>query len=105
MAGGYRGVSGEDYFTGNARYSFVEAQALLQHATANRFQHGKSAVAFVQVKDARRDPQRFQSAEASNPEQQLLPNPDASISALQPRGHFPAFGTFPTHPGANTQTN
>ena len=50
----------------------VEAQAFILHAMANRFEHRKSAVSFVQVKNAGRDSHRFQCAEAADAEQQLL---------------------------------
>ena len=62
------------------------------HAVANRFQHGKSAVAFVQVQNAGRDAHGPQGAETSDAQQQFLADADARIAAVQARSQFAVFG-------------
>ncbi len=59
-------VSGEDHLAGNAGHGFVKAHTLVFHTAADRFQHRKSAVPFVHVKNARGDAHRFQSAKATD---------------------------------------
>ena len=81
------------------RYGLVEAQAFVVHAVANRFQHGKPAVAFVQVKNAGRDAHRFERAEAADAKQQFLADSDARVSAVQTRSEFAVFGSIPFHVG------
>ncbi len=53
VAGGHRGVSGENRFARNPADRMIEADALALHAVTNRFQHSESAVAFVQVQNTR----------------------------------------------------
>ncbi len=92
VAGGHRRVRGKDHFAGNAGHGLIEADALVLHAAANRFQNGKSAVAFVQVQNAGRDAHGSQRAEAADAEQQFLADTDARIAAIQPRGEFAILG-------------
>ena len=83
MAGGNRRVSGEDHFPRHARHRAFKADALFLHAAADRFQHRKSAVPFVQVKNARRDAHGFERAETADAQQQLLPDSRARVSAVE----------------------
>ena len=80
MAGGHRRVRREDDFARNARHGLVEAQAFLLHALANRLEHGKAAVSFVQVQNAGRDPHRLQRAKTADAEQQFLADPRCAPS-------------------------
>ena len=82
VAGGHRGVGGENRFAGNPADSMIEADALALHAVTNRFQNGESAVAFVQVQNTGRDAHGLEGAEASDAQQQFLADPDARISAI-----------------------
>ena len=82
VAGGHRGVSGENRFAGNAADRMIEADALALHPVANRFQNGEPAMAFVQVQNAGRDAHGFEGAEASDAEQQFLADPDARVSSI-----------------------
>ena len=59
MAGGHRCMGREDDLAGNSRHGLLEAQTLVFHAHANRFEHGETTVSFVHVQHARRDPHRF----------------------------------------------
>ena len=68
VAGGHRSVGGEDHFAGNPADGLVKANAFVLHAVANRFQHGESAVAFVQVQNAGGDSHGLESAETSDPQ-------------------------------------
>ena len=88
MAGGHRRVRREDHFARNARHGLVEIQAFLLHAAANRFEHRKSAVPFVQVQHAGRDAHGLQRAEAADAQQQFLADSNAPIAAVEPRSQF-----------------
>ena len=81
----HRRVRGEHHFARNAVHRFVETQAFILHAIANGFEDRKSAVAFVEVQNARRDAHGFQGAKTSHAEQQFLPDSDARISAIETR--------------------
>ena len=70
----------------------IEANALALHAVTNRFQHGKSAVAFVQMQNAGRDAHGPERAETSDAQQQFLADADARIAAIETRGEFAVFG-------------
>jgi hypothetical protein len=96
VAGGHGSVGGENHFPGNARHGLIEADALFFHALANRFEHRKSAVSFVQVKNAGRDAQRFQSAQAADAQKQFLMHAHAAVASVQTRGHVAVFGVLPS---------
>ena len=66
VTGGNGCMRGEDDFTGYSRNRGVETDAFLLHAHANRFQHGEGAMAFVQVEDAGRNTEGFESSQATN---------------------------------------
>ena len=66
VAGGHGRVRGEDGVLGDVAQGVVEAQAVVLHPLANRFERGERAVAFVQVVDARRDAQRRQRPHAAD---------------------------------------
>jgi hypothetical protein len=83
VAGRHGSVGGENHFPGYPGHGLVKVQSLILHAAANRFQYGKPAVPFVEVKNARGDAHGAESAEASHAEQQFLPDPDARISTIQ----------------------
>ena len=87
----HRRVRGEHHFARDARHRRVERNALLLHPAANRFQHRESAVPFVQMQHARRDPHGFQRAESANAQQQFLPDAHAPVSAVQARSQLAIF--------------
>jgi hypothetical protein len=60
--GRHRRVRGEDHFARDARHGLVEAEPFVLHAAANGFQHRESAVPFVHVQHAGRDPMALSSA-------------------------------------------
>ena len=91
VARGHRRVGGEDDFARHARHGLVEAEPFLLHAAANRFEHGESAVPFVQVQHAGRDAHGLQRAEAADAQQQFLADADAPVAAVQTRGQFAVF--------------
>ena len=96
-------MGGEDHFARDAGHGFVKAQAFILHAVANRFQHRESAVPFVQMKNAGRDAHGFQRAEAADAQQQLLPDADAPVSAIQPRSELAVLGSVAFHVGVEQQ--
>src|SRR3974390_2238053 len=81
----------EDDFARHPGNCCLESQTLILHAHANRFEDGKCAVAFVEVKDTGRNSQGFEDAESSDSEQQLLADSNAEIAAIEARGKFAIF--------------
>ena len=82
VAGGHGSVGRKHHFTGNPRHGLLEADALFIHALANRFEHRKSAMPFVEVQDARSDAEGFQGAQAAHAEQQFLMDADPAIASV-----------------------
>ncbi len=91
VSGRHRRVRGEDRVLGDFAQGVVEAQAVVVHPLANRFERGERAVPFVQVIDARRDAQRPQRSHAADAEHQLLANSRAMVAAVQPAGQLAIF--------------
>ena len=85
VPGWYWSMRGEHHFARHSRHRRVKRDAFLLHPHANRFQHRKCAVPFVQVKNAGRNSQSFESAQSAHAQQQLLTNADAEVAAVQPR--------------------
>ena len=77
VARGHGSVSREHYFARDPRHGLIKAESLVLHAAADRFQNRKSAVAFVEVKNARSDAHCPQRAEASDAQQQFLADTNA----------------------------
>ncbi len=82
VARGHGSVRCKSHLARDARHGLIEIHALFLHAAANRFQHRKPAVPFVQVKNPGRDAHGPQSAEASNAKQQLLANSNSPVSTV-----------------------
>ena len=61
----------------------MEVDALFFHPAANCLEHRESAVAFVQVQDARRNPHGLQGAKASDAQQQFLADTNPAIATIQ----------------------
>src|SRR5580693_3249455 len=94
VTGRDRSMSRENHFPRYARCGGVESDALFLHTHADRFQHRKSAVPFVQVQDARHDAHGFKGAEASDAEHQLLPDSSPRVSAVETRGQLAVVGSI-----------
>ncbi len=99
----HRGVGGEDHFPGNLMGGGVEVQAFFLHAIANRLQHGEPAVAFVEVENAGRNAHGLEGAKTADPEQQLLTNAGASVTAIQARRQVQIFGCIARDFGVEQQ--
>jgi len=67
VPGGHGRVRGEHRALGHFAQRFVEAPAVGLHAVAHRLQRGKGAVPFVEMVNARVDPQCPQRADAPHP--------------------------------------
>src|SRR5579871_6817462 len=65
VSGGDGSVCGENNLAGDSRYRRVKSDAFVFHAHANRFQHRKGAVTFIQVQNAGSNAQRSQSSESA----------------------------------------
>src|SRR4051812_831879 len=83
MSCGYGSVRGEYDFPGDPRNRGIEGDAFVFHAHADRFQHRKSAVAFVEMKDAGRNAESLQSPQSAHTKEQFLANTDTQIAAIQ----------------------
>ena len=83
VTGRYGGMGGEDHFPRHAGHCALERDALFFHARPDRFQHCKSAVPFVQVKNARRDAHGFEGFETSDAKQHFLPDSSPRVSAIE----------------------
>ena len=68
VSGGNGCMGGEYDFAGNPRDGSIKADPFVFHAHTNRLQHGEGAMAFIQVKDAGRDPKGFEGAQSTYPE-------------------------------------
>jgi CPA1 family monovalent cation:H+ antiporter len=85
-------MRGKDDFTSDSCGGFVESDTLFLHAIAYRLQNCESAVTLVEVKDARRYSHCLQGAKSSDSQQQFLPDPDVSVTAIQSRRQIPVYG-------------
>ena len=86
-------MGGKHDLPGNPRHGPVKSRFPLPACgceCASRY--GKPAVAFVQVKYARRDAHGFERTEAAYAEQQLLPDASARITAIEARGQLAVVG-------------
>src|SRR5664279_4645429 len=97
MAGRYGSMGGENHFPGHARHRLIEADAFFLHTLPNRFEDGKSAMAFVQVKDTGRDAERFQCAQSTYSQEQFLVYANPAIAAVETRGHLTVFRSVTFH--------
>jgi hypothetical protein len=77
-------MSCEYYLTSDSRDGLLEAYSLFFHALANGFEDGESAVAFIKVKNARRDAESLQRAQSAYSEQQFLMDTDPAIAPVEP---------------------
>src|ERR1019366_783933 len=75
------------------------ADALFFHALANRFEDRKSAMSFVEVKNPRRDTERFQGAQAADTQKQFLMHANPAVAPVQTRGHHAVLRGIAFHVG------
>ena len=78
----YGCVSRKDDFPRHSGHRGFKRNAFVFHAHANGFEHSEGAVSFVEVKDARRDSESLQGAQATYPQQQFLTDANAKIAAI-----------------------
>src|SRR5581483_8579172 len=97
MAGGHRRMRREYNLARDMGKCLLKGDALLFHTAANRFEHCKSAMPFVQMQNARRDPHRLERAKSADAQQQFLPDPHAPIAAIQARSELAVFRSVPIH--------
>src|SRR5262249_36049734 len=93
----------ENNFAQDTTNSFFEINAFFVHTTSNGFENGENAMPFVQVQYARRNTERFQSAESSNAKQQFLPDANAAVAAIEPRHEITIFEGVPRDIGIEKQ--
>jgi hypothetical protein len=93
----HRRVRGKDHLARNLAGSGVEVQAVILHAAANGLEDRESAVALVQVQNARRDAHGFKRAIAAHSQQQLLPDACARVTAVKARSRLQILGRVAGH--------
>src|SRR5437868_12500416 len=76
-------MSGKHHFTGNPSHGLIEAETFFLHPAANRFQHRKPTMAFVQVQDPWSDAHGFEGTEPTDSKQQFLADSNARVSSIQ----------------------
>ncbi len=104
VAGRHRSMRREDDFARNSRQrpaSKLKPSSSMRHA--NRFEHGETAVSFVQVQHARRDAHRLQRAKTADAEQQLLPDAHAPVAAVEARRQLAIFRSIAFDVGIEQQ--
>jgi len=75
-------VRREHHFARHPRQRLMKIQPLVDHAVANRFQHGKPAVPFVEMQHARRDAHRLERSETAHSQEKFLANAHAPVPAV-----------------------
>ena len=103
VSGWDRRVGSEDNLARDPGHSLLETQPFFLHAAANGFQHRETAVSFVEVQHARRDPHRTKCAVPADAEHQFLTDTDPAIAAIEPRSQFPVFRCIAFHVGVQQQ--
>src|SRR5215471_3133643 len=103
MPGGNRRMRRENDFARDTAGRFFEIDAFFVHTASNVFENGEGAMPFVQMQYARRNTERFQSAESSDAKQQFLPDTDAAVAAVEPRHEIAIFGRVPHNIGIEQQ--
>src|SRR5215831_2704603 len=103
MPGRNRRMRRENDFARDTAGRFFEIDAFFVHPASNGFENGEGAMPFVQVQYARRNTERFQSAESSDAKQQFLPDADAAVAAVEPRHEIAIFGGVPRDIGIEKQ--
>src|ERR1035441_2153020 len=86
VAGGHGGMGGENDLPRNATHGFVEAQPLVLHPVADGFEHYECAMAFIEVKNARRHAHGPEGPKTPNSKNQLLANSNVRVAAVELRG-------------------
>src|SRR5207247_11427024 len=86
MARGNGRMCREDGLAGDLTQSVVEPHAVIVHPLANDFQRAKSAVALVEMINARCNAQRSQRLDAADAEDQLLANTCSLVATIQTAG-------------------
>ena len=91
MAGGNRGVGGEDGGPGHDFQGGFQVDLVSFHAVVQPLQAAKGRMAFVHVAHLWPDFQRFQGPHAANAQKNFLGQPYVGFAAVQPGGDFPDF--------------
>ena len=92
VAGGHRRMCRKHDLRGNSSQRLGRADPFGLHPLTRQLQRGEGAVSFVEMDDARRDAERLERLDAAHAEQQLLPDADAIVAAVQARGQIAIFG-------------
>ena len=103
VAGRHRRMRREDDLRRDAADAFLGPDALGDHAVADEFERSKRAVAFVEMRDRRRDAQHSQRAHAADAEQEFLANPHPVVAAIEAGGELPILRTVALDVGIEQQ--
>src|SRR5579862_5835105 len=93
----HRRVGGEDDLARDSWGRSIESDPLFLHATANRLQHHKPAVSFIQMQHARPNAHSPKCAKSSDPEPEFLSNTCARVTTVQTRCQFSIFWCVSFH--------
>ena len=66
VAGGHRGVGGENGFAGNPAHGMIKTNPFGLQPVTNRLQNGKSAMALIQMQNAGGDAHGLEGSETSD---------------------------------------
>ena len=97
VSGGDGRVRGEDGAMGDLPQRRLEAHPVFFHPHADGLERGEGAVPFVEVKNARGNPQGGQRADPAHPGHQFLADPRAVVAAVEPGGQFAVLGAVAGH--------
>jgi len=94
VTGGHGRMGREDSVLGDAAQRRGKRFAVAFHALPRGLQGGKGAVAFVEVVNARLDPQRIQGADPAHAGHQFLTNANPLVAAIEPCRQGAVLGTI-----------
>ncbi len=97
VSGGHGRMRGEDGAMGDLPQRRLEAHPVVFHPHTDGLERGEGAVPFIEVKNARGDPQGGQGADPADPRHQFLADPRAVVAAVEPRGQFAVLGAVAGH--------
>ncbi len=92
VAGGDRGMRGEDGTLGDHFQGRLEGQPLVGHEGADALQPREGRMPLVHVDDPRRQPHGAEGLDAADAEQVLLHEPHLQVAPVELRSQVPAFG-------------
>ena len=88
-------VRGEDRPLADFPQRFVKRQPIIPHSLPDHFERHESAVAFIEMVDARRDSHGRQGANSTHAQHQFLAHASPLVAAIETARQFPVLGRVP----------